>query len=190
MHMGIVCRACGLSWQAEKIEAPKRHRSLRQRLSILPKKVNPMPTLRHARSMIHLGLPCDPQPGDLRPGTSITRSRSFLNLRSVPDSQAKEAKPAPEEQAQGVQVRFYGIECTCGHVTDECSICFVFFDLAKVGSSASRTSQRRYKAVESSDPPYLPKLRVKGYGTPILHLKGGAHPNPLMSNPVARHAVS
>lgn len=186
LYMGIVCRCCGLSWQAEKVEAPKRRRSFRQRLSILPKKVNPMPSLRHARSMIHLGLPRDPQSDDVRPSTSLSTSRSFLNLRSVSDTQAKE--PKPEQQAQGVQVRFYGIECTCGNVTDERSVCFVFLDLPKVKSNPVDRHQTRCEVVNSPKPPYLPKLWVKGHGTPTLHLKGGAHPNPLMCNAVLEHA--
>jgi hypothetical protein len=140
-----------------------------------------MPTLRHARSMIHLGVPHDPQSDDRRPGTSLSTSRSFMNLRSVSDTQARE--PKPKQQAPGVEVRFYGVECTCGHVTDERDICFVFFDLPKVKCDVGR-NQPGDVVVDSPEPPYLPKLRSKGYGTPTLHLKGGAHPNPLMSNTV------
>jgi hypothetical protein len=29
LYKGIVCRGCGLSWQAEKVEVPKRHKSFR-----------------------------------------------------------------------------------------------------------------------------------------------------------------
>lgn len=184
MYKGIVCRCCGLSWQAEKDEAPKRRKSFRQRLSILPKKVNPMSTLRHARSMVHLGIPQDSQSDDRRSGTALSISRSFMNLRSVSGSQAKETKPQTEPQAPGVQVRFYGIECTCGHATDERDICFVFLDLPKVKRVDAGRDQTGREVVQSPEPPYLPKLRAKGYGTPTLHLKGGAHPNPLMSNAV------
>ena len=184
MYKGIVCRCCGLSWQAEKVEVTKRRKSFRQRLSILPKKVNPMPTLRHARSMIHLGLPQDPHSDDRRPGTALSISRSFMNLRSVSDSQAKAMEPSSEPQAPGVQVRFYGIECTCGHVTDERDICFVFLDLPKVKRGDTGRTQMGHEVLSPPEPRYLPELRGRGYGTPILHLKGGAHPNPLMSNAV------
>lgn len=189
VYKGIVCRCCGLSWQAEKVEVPKRRKSFRQRLSILPKKVNPMPTLRHARSMIHLGLPQDPHPDDRRPGTALSISRSFMNLGSVSDSQAKVSEPPFAPQAPGVQVRFYGIECTCGHATDERDICFVFLDWPKVNKAVGGRSKTWLEGVRSPKPAYLPELRTKGYGTPTLHLKGGAHPNPLMSNPAPEPAV-
>ncbi|KAF1929529.1 uncharacterized protein M421DRAFT_419319 [Didymella exigua CBS 183.55] len=185
LHMGIVCRYCGLSWQAQKSEAPRRRKSFRQRLSMLPKKINPMPTLRHARSMIHLGLPRDPHSDDARPGTSLSTSRSFLNLRSASDAQRRESKP--ERQTQAIQVRFYGIECTCGSVTDERDICFVFLALPKARSNTGKREDTGCKVIHATEPPYLLELRVKGYGTPTLHLKGGSHPNPLMSNLGATH---
>jgi hypothetical protein len=181
MYKGIVCRCCGLSWQAEKVEIPKRRKSFRERLSILPRKVNPMPTLRHARSMIHLGIPHDSKSDDHRSGTATSiPPRSFMDLHSVSDSQARE--PKLEEQAPGVKVRFYGTECTCGHVTDERDICFVFLDLPSVTNDNVERHQTGREVVDSPEPPYLPELRPKGYGTPTLRLLGGAHPNPLMSN--------
>lgn len=182
MYKGIVCRLCGLSWQAQEASVPKRRITFRQRLSILPKKVNRMLTLRHARSMIHLGVPHDPQSDDHRPDTVLPVSRSFMNLRSLSESQEKE--PRLVKQAPGIQVRFYGIECTCGHITDERDICFVFLDLTNYKSDGTSRTQTGPEVMQSPEPPYLPILREMGHGTPNLHLKGGAHPNPLMSNPV------
>ncbi|KAF2630873.1 hypothetical protein BU25DRAFT_446449 [Macroventuria anomochaeta] len=185
-RFGVVCRTCGLSWRAETVKKPKRHGSLRRRLSILPKKVNPLHKLRHTRSMIHLGLSRDHVPEESRPGTALSTSRSVFNLRSASDPQAKGAKP--EEQAQGAEVRFYGIECTCGSVTDSSSICFQVVDVPKVGDGMVHKKQKNVEATKAAEPKSTPGLRVKSHGTPVLHLKGGSHPNPLLSNPVQQYS--
>ena len=186
IQFGVVCRTCGLSWRAKKTEAPKRHRSFRQRLSVLPKKVNPLHKLRHTRSMIHLGL-SDDHNDDSRPGTALSASRSVFNLRCASDSQTK--RTSPGEQAPGVEVRFYGIECTCGSVTNSGSLCFQLVEKPKAEGKPAHMEQMGMEAREASETTLAPALRAKGYGTPMLSLKGGSHPNPLLSNPAQAFEV-
>lgn len=131
--------------------------------------------------MIHLGFTRDSHPEESRPGTAMSTSRSIFNLRSVSDSQAKGVKA--EDQAPGAEVRFYGIECTCGSTTNSSSICFQIIDTLDVDRILPK-EQTGVEAAEVAQPHLRPELRAKGYGTPTLHLKGGSHPNPLLSNPV------
>ena len=181
-RFGVVCRTCGLSWRAETVKTPKRGDYLRQRLSILPKKVNPLHKLRHTRSMVHLGLSREHHAYESRPGTALSTSRSVFNLRSASDSQAKGTKP--EEQAQGAEVRFYGIECICSTVTDSRSLCFQVVDVPEVGDAVVSRKKMRVEAAEAAGPKPTSDLRAKGHDRPMLHMKGGSHPNPLFSNPV------
>lgn len=132
--------------------------------------------------MVHLGLMRDTNHEMSRPGTAMSTSRSIFDLRSASDSQAKSAGAA--DQAPGVEVRFYGIECTCETITDASSVCFQIINTCEVEGSVESKNQGDYGVTETSKPHMTPELQAKGYGTPTLYLKGGSHPNPLRSNPL------
>ncbi|KAF1360235.1 hypothetical protein EJ07DRAFT_155218 [Lizonia empirigonia] len=181
IQFGVICRTCGLSWRAERVKQPKRRVSLRRKLSVMPK-ANPLHKLRHTRSMIHLGFISESHSGESRPGTAMSTSRSIINLKLASDSQAKGARV--EGQAPGAEVRFYGIECTCGSVTDTGSVCFQIVKTPEVDDNVGSKGQISVAATGPAEPQSVLELRAKGYGTPTLHLKGGPHPNPLRSNPM------
>jgi hypothetical protein len=185
---GVVCRTCGLSWRAKAVHEAKHKRkmsSLRHKLSVLPKKVNPLQKLRHTQSMMHLGFTRDSRPEVSELGNALTKSRSNVNLRSAASAQAKDE--TPEEQVEGIEVQFYGIECTCGTVTDASSICFQILEPSEADSKAKKAKPKGHVSAENPQVAELqsdPELHAKGHGTSMLHLKGGSHPNPLLSNPV------
>lgn len=181
IRFGVICRTCGLSWRAERVKQPKRHVSLRRKLSVMPK-ANTLHRLRHTRSMIQLGFISESHPWESRPGTAMSKSRSIIDLKLASDSQAKGARV--EGQARGAEVRFYGIECTCGSVTDTGSVCFQIVETPKVEDNVGSKGQISIEATGPAEPQSVLELRAKGYGTPTLHLRGGPHPNPLRSNPV------
>ncbi|UPX18021.1 uncharacterized protein EKO05_0008345 [Ascochyta rabiei] len=184
IRFGVICRTCGLSWRAKRVEEAKRPGLLRRKLSILPKKVNPLHKLRTTRSMIYLGISHDSRTDVGRPGSALSTSRSIFNLKSASDAQGKDAKLA--EQAQGAFVRFYGIECTCGSITNASSVCFQVVDTAEVNDDGKPRGQSSVQVTETAESCSTSELEAKGYGTPTLHLKGGLHPNPLRRNPVKR----
>lgn len=184
IRFGVVCRTCGLSWRADKVEMAKHHVRLRRRLSILPKKINPMHRLRSTRSMVHLGLARDRFLEESRPGTAVSLSRSIFNLSPASDTQSRDAKP--EEQVKSAEVRFYGIECTCGSITNPSSLCFQVINTPAVDSGVGLKEQTNTGVVREAEPQRVSELQAKGHGTPMLHLKGGCHPNPLLSNPAQK----
>lgn len=189
-QFGVVCRTCGLSWRAETVKKPKVHTLSRRRLSLLSM-VNPLQTiqqLRRSRSMLYLGLSQNHRPGGARPPSGSLTSHSSMNLRSTSGLQTKGAKPKPKEQAQGAEVSFHSIECTCGTVTDSTSLCFQLVNTHETDGKVTGDGQGG-KAPKAARRCGTPDLRAKGYGTPTLHLKGGPHPNPLRSNPVEKSWV-
>ena len=181
-RFGVICHTCGLSWCAEKVKEPKRHRFLRKKLSYLPKKINPLRKLRHTQSMINLSLSPGAHPEESRPGSAMSTFRSTFNMISASDTLTKVAKP--EEQVQGAQVRFYGIVCTCGTITNSSSVCFQVVDTSDANIGSVRKDQTTIEATNIAQYRYTRELKTKGYGTSKLYLKGGVHPNPLLSNPV------
>ncbi|KAF9692564.1 hypothetical protein EKO04_009437 [Ascochyta lentis] len=188
IRFGVICRTCGLSWRAKRIQEAKPPGLLRRKLYILPKKVKPLHKLRNTRSMIHLGFLPDSHTDVSRPGSASSTSRSILTLGSASDTQAKDTKPT--EQAQGVFVRFYGIECTCGSITNASSICFQVVDTAEVNGDGASKGQTGVEVIETAESRYTPEMKAKGYGTPFLHLNGRSHANPLRSNPVLQSDLS
>lgn len=181
-RFGVICHTCGLSWCAEKVKEPKRHRFLRKKLSYLPKKINPLRKLRHTQSMINLSLSPGAHSEEARPGSAMSTFRSTFNLTSASDTSAKGTKP--EEQVQGAQVRFYGIVCTCGTITNSSSVCFQVIDTSDINTGSVLKEQTTVEATNTAQSQCMQELKSKGYGTSTLYLKGGVHPNPLLSNPV------
>jgi hypothetical protein len=57
-------------------------------------------------------------------------------------------------------------------------------DSPEVEQRGTQEEQMSEVAVKAAEPKFTPELRAKGYGTPMLHLKSGSHPNPLLNSPV------
>ncbi|KAF2876227.1 hypothetical protein BDV95DRAFT_590379 [Massariosphaeria phaeospora] len=101
---------------------------------------------------------------------SMRRTKSVAALR-----QTAALAPIPEirvVQAEDVRVRFCGIRCSCGGVTDLNSLCFKM-----EGEGEGRLQGGKQWSTTA-------EFKAKGHGGPVLLLLGGKHPNPLASNPV------
>ncbi|CAO2648942.1 Nn.00g098910.m01.CDS01 [Neocucurbitaria sp. VM-36] len=175
VRFGVFCDGCGLSWRAQGVGEELSKKSTLHRISTLPKRlakrgVHPLEKLRHARSMSNLS--------SLQSEHSLPATRSTLNLRALSNEMAK----GHGKQAELATVKFTGIHCTCGLVTDASSLCFQIVDSpkyvhpVKVAKMVAEPSIASFKST--------PEDQAKGHGTPMLTLKGGQHVNPLMSNPV------
>ncbi|KAJ4984462.1 hypothetical protein SVAN01_10014 [Stagonosporopsis vannaccii] len=180
-RFGVVCHTCGLSWRTKTVQKTKTHVITRRRLSILSKKTSPFQRLRHPQSMLYLGLSQSHRSDGARLPAGTSVSHPTMKLRSAVDSQNNGTKP--EEQAQGAEVRFHGIECTCGTVTDSTSLCFQLVDFSEAEPEVT-ANVRAGQFTEAATRCGMPELLTKRHDTPSLHLKGGPHPNPLFSNPV------
>lgn len=173
IRFGVICRTCGLSWRAKKTKKAKRSgamSSFRQKLSVLPKKVNSLHKLRHTQLMIHIGFARDSHPEHSRSGTSLSTSRSIFNLRAA-DTQAKSAEP--EEQIEGARVKLYGVECTCSTVTSVHSLCFQVIDTPEDDNDTVSKEQVSIESVQAAEHQTTPELQAKGHGTSTLYLMGG-----------------
>ena len=180
VRFGVFCDGCGLSWRAQDVGAELSKKSTLDRISALPKRLakrgaHPLEKLRHSRSMSNLPrfhLPNDP----------LRASRSTLNLRAL----SNEMEKGHGKQAEFATVKFTGIQCTCGLVTDASSLCFQVVDPPNdfhEAKLAKTVAERKVAGFSST-----PEDQAKGHGTPMLRLKGGPHVNPLMSNPVTDDA--
>ena len=178
INFGVICRGCGLSWRAQPVKKDiSRMRSVLHKISVLPKKLKRSHSLQKLRqvsaSMINLS----------RPEVSLSKPRSFANLRSV--SETKKDETLTKEvggQANSAKVRFFGLFCACGRVTEAESVCFPITDVpwGTPEADLERKKVEIRKRVGSVSPP---ELQAKGHRDRLIHLKGGEHPNPLLSSP-------
>ncbi|RMZ73964.1 hypothetical protein GMOD_00004778 [Pyrenophora seminiperda CCB06] len=184
IRFGVFCDCCGVSWRAQEVHDDTKKKaavkSALLRVSALPRRLNlrkahPLERLRHSRSLTDLHA----QP---RPAALLTASRSVLNLRVLSSEMEKEHG----QQAEMVTVKFAGITCECGMVTDATSLCFQIVDPPK---DFYKAQFAKLMAERKATPPSFgttPEDQARGHGTPILTLKGGRirHINPLRANPV------
>ncbi|USP79908.1 hypothetical protein yc1106_07182 [Curvularia clavata] len=173
VRFGVICDGCGRSWRAQKApeETHKKAamKSALLRVTAIPKRLQKgkKNDLRASRSMDNLRAPL------------LTASKSTLNLRILANEMTKEHG----EQADMVSVRFSGIKCSCGMVTDSGSLCFQIVDPPRDFYRVQFIKQMAGRRVSGFGT--TPEDQAKGHGTPSLVLKGGCtHPNPLMSSPV------
>jgi hypothetical protein len=154
-------------------------RSALHKISGLPKKLNRSRSLQKLRqasaSMVNLS----------RPEHSLSKTRSFGNLRSVSETK-KMVETSTKEvggQANSAKVRFFGIMCVCGHITEPESVCFQITEVPWGSPEADleRTKAEIRQRVGITSPP---ELQQKGHRDRFISLKGGEHPNPLLSSPV------
>jgi hypothetical protein len=180
IKFGVICHGCGLSWRAQPVKTDmSRMRSVLHKISVLPKKLNRTHSLQKLRqasaSMINLS----------RPTTSLSKTRSFANLRSVSETKKKGEGLTKEVggQAHSARVRFFGIACACGRMTGAESVCFQITDVpwGTPEADLERKKVEIRQRVGSASPP---ELQAKGHRDRVIHLKGGEHPNPLLSSPV------
>lgn len=221
-NFGIICPTCGVSWRALPVPltstAPSsptspsgpsspanrftlstqltspyvltapfaRHHSVRNRLSILPKRMASLRGLR-SLSMVHL-------PSSLNPDSNVDK-----RMRPGTAMPARARARAREDQVRGVQVRFYGMQCSCGRVLDATALCFQVLgegetDLGGVegGGKYEGVEKRRrrgFDGIRVSEEVGVEaekeraELRAMGWETPMLQVRGVRHPNPLRSCP-------
>jgi hypothetical protein len=188
IRFGVFCDGCGISWRAEEVKDQGKDKttmkSTLQRISGIPRRLtkrghgpHPLERVRASQSMNNL-LP--PPRKDASTAVLKGASKSTLDLRALSNEMEKEHG----EQAKLVTVKFVGIQCTCGMITDDTtSLCFQIVDPPKdfhTTQFAKQMAERNVAGFGST-----PEDKAKGHGTPKLTLKNGVrHPNPLMSNPV------
>ncbi|EUC38718.1 hypothetical protein COCCADRAFT_82439 [Bipolaris zeicola 26-R-13] len=182
VRFGVFCDGCGQSWRAQKVndDANKKAaiKAALTRISAIPRRLNkrdphPLKNMRASRSMDHLLHPCTPC-------ATMATSKSALNLRALSNEMQKEHG----EQAELVSVRFTGIRCDCGMMTDSNSLCFQIVDPPRDFYRVQFMKQMAGRRVAGFGT--TPEDKVKGHGTPVLVLRGYIrHPNPLMSSPVS-----
>jgi hypothetical protein len=180
IKFGVICSECGLSWRAQLVKKEmSKMRSALHKISGLPKKLNRSRSLQKLRqasaSMVNLS----------RPEHSLSKTRSFGNLRSVSETK-KMVETSTKEvggQANSAKVRFFGIMCVCGHITESESVCFQITEVPWGSPEADleRTKAEIRQRVGITSPP---ELQQKGHRDRFISLKGGEHPNPLLSSPV------
>jgi hypothetical protein len=180
IKFGAICRGCGFSWRAQLVQKEmSKMRSALHKISGLPKKLNRSRSLQKLRqasaSMVNLS----------RPKHSLSKTRSFGNLRSVSETK-KMVETSTKEvggQANSAKVRFFGIMCVCGRITESESVCFQITDVpwGTPEADLERTKAEIRERVGITSPP---ELQQKGHRDRFISLKGGEHPNPLLSSPV------
>jgi len=184
IRFGVFCDGCGVSWRAREVHDDMKTKatvkSALLRVSAIPRQLtkrgaHPLECLRHSQSMSNLHA----QP---RPTAPLTASKSALNLRALSYEMEKEYG----QQAEMVTVKFAGIKCECGMVTDASSLCFQIVDPPKDFYKAQFAKQMVERKVAPPSFGTTPEDQARGHGTPTLTLKGGRvrHPNPLRSNPI------
>jgi hypothetical protein len=180
IKFGVICLECGLSWRAQHVKKDNsKMRTVLHKISALPKRLNRTQSLQKLRqasvSMMNLS----------RPESSLSKTRSVANLRSVSETKKNAETSTKEvgEQAESAKVRFFGIVCACGRVTEPESVCFHITDVpwGTPEADLERTKVEIRQRVGLTSPP---ELQAKGHRDPVIHLKGGRHPNPLLSSPV------
>jgi hypothetical protein len=180
IKFGAICRGCGSSWRAQPVKkAISRMRTVLHKLSGLLKrlhKTHSLQMLRHASaSMMNLS----------RPESSLSKTRSFANLRSASETKKRPETSTKEvvEQASHAKVTFFGIVCSCGRITEPESVCFQITDVLWGSPEADlvRETGEIRERIGSTSPP---ELQEKGHRERDIRLKGGVHPNPLLSSPV------
>lgn len=181
VRFGVFCDGCGVAWRAQEVhEDMKKKAAMKSallRVTAIPKRLNREVSLkkdlRASRSMDNLLVPSFPS-------AIKTTSKSALNLRAL----AHEMEKEHGEQADMVCVRFTGIKCSCGMVTDATSLCFQIVDPPRDFyrvQFAKQMAERRVAGFGSTA-----EDKARGHGTPTLVLRGDRrHPNPLMSSPVS-----
>ncbi|KAF1943637.1 hypothetical protein EJ02DRAFT_373146 [Clathrospora elynae] len=180
IRFGVFCDGCGVSWRAQKVQDEatnkKKAKSTLLRISAIPRRLthrgaHPLERIRSSQSMHNLSLP--------RRDTPLAASKSVLNLRALSNEMEKEHG----EQAELVSVRFAGIRCTCGLITDHTtSLCFQVVDPPKDFHNVQFAQQMTHRHVAGFTSTL--KDEARGHRTPTITLMGSSHPNPLMSNPV------
>ena len=177
IQFGVFCGGCGLSWRAQGVDRNQSKKSVFHRLSALPKRLvkrraHPLETIRHSKSLSHLSRPRLTQ-------YPVPASCSALNLQALSSEMAKEYG----KQAEFATVKFKGIQCSCGTITADRSLCFQIVEgshelCEAKGANITAEHEAIRLANTLSD-------QARGHGTPVLILKGVvAHINPLMSHPV------
>lgn len=200
IRFGVFCDGCGLSWRAQEVRDDNSRKTgngnsssaLLQRISAMPRSLvrKGLYPLRHSRSLSHLtssssssnsAVAVEKQP--------LLVSGSSINLRQL----SSEMEKGHGKQADVTSVRFTAIKCTCGLVTDTGSLCFqvVSAPLHKQRSAGGCEDRLDEEAEVAGEKRKVfggftttPVYWAKGHGQPVLHLKGGEHPNPLRSAPV------
>ncbi|EUC41963.1 hypothetical protein COCMIDRAFT_8416 [Bipolaris oryzae ATCC 44560] len=182
VRFGVFCDGCGQSWRAQKVHDDTNKvaavKAALTKITAIPKRLNkrdphPLKNMRASRSMDHLLHPCTAC-------APMATSKSVLNLRALSNEMQKEHG----EQAELVSVRFTGIKCDCGMITDSNSLCFQIVDPPRDFYRVQFMKQMAGRRVSGFGT--TPEDKVRGHGTPILVLRGYIrHPNPLMSSPVA-----
>lgn len=178
VRFGVFCDACGLSWRAQEVEEEQSRKSPLQRISALPKRLkkrgpHPLEKLRYSQSMSNLSCP-----RSLRHPFPV--SKSTLNLREL----SNEMEKGHGKQAEFATVKFTGIQCTCGFLTEVRCLCFQVVDPPRDYHEATfvkLVADRKVAAFTSTL-----EDQARGHDTPMLKLKGGPHANPLMSNPIKK----
>ncbi|KAI0588551.1 hypothetical protein Alg130_03326 [Pyrenophora tritici-repentis] len=184
IRFGVFCDGCGLSWRAREVHddasTKAAVKSALLRVSALPRRLNKrgphaLERLRPSQSMSNLHA----QPRATAP---LTVSKSVLNLRALSSEMEKEYG----KQAEMVSVKFTGIKCDCGMVTDASSLCFQIVDPPKDFYKAQFSKLMAERKVTPPSFGTTPEDQARGHGAPTLTLKGGRvrHANPLRSNPV------
>ena len=183
IRFGVFCDGCGVSWRAREVHDDAKTKatvkSALLRVSALPRQLtkrgaHPLQRLRPSQSMTNLHA----QP---RPTAPPITSKSALNLRALSHEMEKEHG----QQAEMATVKFTGIKCECGMVTDASSLCFQIVDPPKDFYKAQFAKQMAERKVAPPSFGTTSEDQARGHGTPTLILKGGRvrHPNPLRSNP-------
>ncbi|KAF2134211.1 hypothetical protein P153DRAFT_392817 [Dothidotthia symphoricarpi CBS 119687] len=162
LHYGVCCSACGLSWRVQKRKVVHRRFS---KMSISLHMPHPLEKLRSTKSMINLS----------RPDYEDSASRTTFFQRFF----------SKRGQTLGAMVKFSGIKCTCGVVTDGSSLMFKVLDLPKaidVAKPAGRDGEQTTQPQALDKLTTTPELQARGHWSPTIRLQGGLHPNPLRSN--------
>lgn len=184
IRFGVVCDGCGLSWRAQEVMNKKIGRF--QRISAMHRNMikKRLHQLQHSQSLTNV-----PSPATSFTKTGLPDGGSNMDLRQL----SREMEKGHGKQVEATAVRFTGIRCTCGLVTDATSLCFQIVDpplVIVVGGSVGKERETRAdQSILSEEAP--PSALVegdheRGYGEPVLRLVKGkvVHPNALRSNPV------
>ncbi|CBX90338.1 predicted protein [Plenodomus lingam JN3] len=176
IRFGVFCDGCGVSWRAVEVVGDTEKKTIRQQISGLPKHIikhaNPMRKPRQEASMADLSL-AGPSEGPMTLSSS-------LNLRELSNEMEAEGHG---KQADLATVRFTGITCLCGLVTDSTCLCFQVVDPPKdvfVAQFEELMAAPRKVAGFGT----TPEDQARGHQTPTLTLRERIqHPNPLRSCP-------
>ncbi|KAL6706852.1 hypothetical protein ACN47E_004995 [Coniothyrium glycines] len=182
IRFGVFCDGCGLSWRAQEVVDKKK--TALQRLSAMPRNMmkKGLHPLRHSKSWSNMSAS---SPG-FEKALVVPVSGSTFNLRQL----SSEMEKGHGKQADVTSVKFTGIQCTCGLVTDATSLCFQIVDapvIAEVKEGGDPQTEPEVVLEQRKAPKFTttPQDLARGHGTPMLTMKGGVrHPNPLRSAPV------